>query len=215
MSATAFVSRACDLTAHFRFEPKDGTWELAEALVSDDAFELGFQPLVGTWEGTFVSQGTQQAKEGKGGACLAARETGLEVDILKATVGKDGVALVEGTLSGVAHLHEPVEGNVEAHRDDELLEGLPFAGTLRGAGVGDGDAGDADGMSGGIVFDCVAQDLAHGTISLTLGFGGGDDPDAATATLVSEHPYQETFLLFLTYDAVARFEDRFALTKVG
>lgn len=213
---TAFMSRECDLTAHFRFVPASGAWELAEARVSDGAFDLGFQPLVGTWVGTFQ---TQQAK---GGKCLAAREVGLALTIAKASVNKDGVALVEGTLSGVAHLHDPVEGNVEADEGDELLEDVPFAGTLRTAdGTGSVQAdlfglllGEDEAPSGdGIVFDCVTQDLAHGTVRLTLDFGAGDNPDAATATLTSEHPYLETFALFWTYEATVRYEDTFTLSK--
>lgn len=213
-SATrSFMSYECDLTARFRFVPASGAWELAETHVSDDAFDLGFQPLVGTWQGTFRNQ------KADGGKCLAARDAGLTVKIERAYVKDDDAALVEGTITGVAHLHNKVEDDVTSSKGDVTLEDMPFAGTLRSQTSEPDLLSQLLGMAQkppaeGLVFDCVTQDHEGGTIELTLAFGSDDDPDAVTATLTSERPYQESFLVIFSYDAVTRFEDTFSLQKV-
>lgn len=208
-----FVSYACDLVAQFRFAAASGAWELAGVSVSDGAKDVGLQPLEGTWHGTFASQ------DADAGKCLAARDAGLQVSITRATLdGGDG-AVIEGTVSGVAHLHPELADDAEACDGDQQLSDVPFTGTLSS---GDVELDVISLLAGnnpkrdyaGIVFECVTQDLAGGTATLTLTFGSATAPDKATATLTSTHTYQGTFLLFVPYQREARFVDHFELEKV-
>ena len=211
-STGTFVSYECDLTVHFRFAAASGAWELVEALVSDGASDLGFSPLVGTWRGTFASQ---QAMEGK---CLAARDTGLTVVVSDAHATDDGDAVIEGTVSGVAHLHADLASDAEQTEGDLVLDNVPFSGSLSAGDVEQDILGLLAGNNpkrdvAGIVFDCATQDVAGGTVMLSLQFGLSDAPDSATATLTSTHAYEDTILLVLPYEREARFADTFALTK--
>ena len=211
-STGTFVNYECDLTVHFRFAAASGAWELVEALVSDGADDLGFAPLVGTWQGTFVSQ---QATEGK---CLAARETGLTVVVSDAHATDDGDAVIEGTVSGVAHLHTDLASDATQTEGDLVLDAVPFTGSLSAGDVEQDIIGLLAGNDpkrdvAGIVFDCTTQDVAGGNVTLTLQFGLADAPDAATATLTSTHAYEDTILLVLPYQREARFVDSFTLAK--
>jgi len=211
-STGTFVNYECDLTVHFRFAAASGAWELVEALVSDGADDLGFSPLVGTWHGTFASQ---QAAEGK---CLAAREAGLTVVVSDAHTTDDGSAVIEGTVTGMAHLHADLPSDAIQTEGDLALDAVPFTGKLS---TGDVEQDIIDLLAGnnpkrdvaGIVFDCTTQDVAGGTVTLTLQFGLADAPDAAMATLTSTHPYEGTILLVLPYEREARFADSFTLAK--
>ncbi len=208
----AFVSYECDLVARFRFAPASGAWELAEASASDGAKDVGLSPLVGTWRGTFASQ------DADAGKCLAARDAGLQVSVTRATLdGGDGAA-IEGTISGIAHLHPEPGDDVDASDGDQMLQEVPFAGTLAS---GDVEMDVISLLAGnrpkkdyaGIVFECATQDLAGGTVTLTLAFGSAMAPDKATATLASRHSYQGTFLFVVPYQREARFTDHFELEK--
>jgi hypothetical protein len=212
-SAGAFVAYECDLTAHFRFAAASGAWELADATVSEGAKDLGLHPLVGTWQGNFASQ------ESASGRCLAARDAGLVVKVSEATPTENG-ATIAGTVSGVAHLHEPLEADADASEGDLTMEDIPFSGTLS---TGDVELDVIALLAGnqpkredaGLVFNCVTQDVTGGTVALTLTFGMASAPDAATATLTCTHPYQDTILLLLPVQSEARWVDHFTLEKVG
>ena len=211
-SGGTFVDYECDLTARFRFVPASGAWELAEAAVSDGAYDLGFSPLLGTWKGTFASQQSSSYK------CLAAREAGIGLTITQAAPTTDGSAIVEGTLSGIAHMHADLDSDAAATEGDAPLEAVPFSGTLQSST----DADDIlellmepESESAGIVFNCTVQDVTGGSVELTLTLGQADDPDAATATLTSTYVYRDTFLLLVPYDRQSSFVDTFVLQKEG
>lgn len=211
-SGGTFVAYECDLTADFRFAAASGAWELAQSHVSKGAKDLGLHPLVGTWQGTFASQ------DADGGKCLASRGAGLTVTITQAETTDDGGAAVKGTVSGVAHLHAPIGADADATEGDLALDNAPFSGSISS---GDIDLDVIDLLAGnqpkrqdaGLVFDCTIQDMSGGSVALTLTFGLASDPGAATATLASTHPYEETFLLIIPYQAEARFVDYFSLEK--
>ena len=213
-STGTFVSYECDLTARFRFASASGAWELVHAQASDNARDLSFAPLVGTWRGTFAHQ---QAEVGK---CLAAGSEGLTVVIEHAALTEGGGARIDGTVSGVAHLHPDLDEDADTTEGDRTLEAVPFSGTLS---TGDRDLDVISLLAGnnpksdaaGIVFDCTAQDLTEGRVTLTLTFGQADAPDAATAALTSTHAYQDYFLLFMPYQRQARFVDHFTLEKAS
>ncbi len=168
---------------------------------------------MGTWQGTFTSQASSSAK------CLAAKQTGLVVTVEKATLAQDGDAIIEGKLSGVAHLHPDLDKNADSTEGDETLENVPFAGRISTGGVTQDVIGLLAGNNpkkdvAGIVFECTTQEMSQGKVSLTLTFGTSSKPDAASATLVSTHSYQDTFLLLLPYQRDARFADTFTLEKI-
>lgn len=210
MSNGTFVSYSCDLEAQFRFAPASGAWELASASVSDGAKDLGFDPLIGTWRGTFASQSSTQAK------CLAAQEAGLTIEITQANMTEDGGAVIEGTVSGIAHMHADLSKDVEVAEGDLALESAPFSGHLASQSEQDDPLAwlleDADAPAG-IVFECALQDVANGSIELTLELGSATAPDAATATLTSTHLYEGTLLLIVPYTREAIFADTFTLQK--
>ena len=192
-STGTFVAYECDLLASFRFAAASGAWELTSVAASKGAKDLGLSPLQGTWRGTFVSQ---SAGEGR---CLAARDAGLEVTITQATMSDDGEARIVGTVSGIAHLHADLSDDANETNGDLPLAETPFEGTSDGEGL---------------VFNCQTQDVAGGTVTLTLTFGTSSAPDEATAMLTSAYAYDDTLLLFIPYRRTAHFADTFTLEKV-
>ena len=211
-SGGTFVDYECDLEARFRFVPASGAWELAEATVDDGAYDLGFSPLLGTWKGTLSNQQSSSYK------CLAAREAGISITITQAATTPDGSAMVEGTLSGIAHLHADLDTDATTTEGDTPLEGVPFSGTLHSSAGTDDILElllEPEPENAGIVFDCTVQDVTGGSVSLTLTLGQANDPDAATATLTSTYIYRDTFLLVVPYDRQSSFADTFVLQKEG
>ena len=211
-SAATFVSYECDLVARFRFAAASGAWELAGAEVSDTARELGFRPLVGTWRGTFQNQVSRSGK------CLAARDAGLVVEVRRAAMGEDGGATIEGTVTGVAHLHADAEADAASSEGDVTLDAVPFVGaTPTNASTEDllallAGTGDKK-KRAGIVFECTTQDNPDGEVRLVLEFGSSKAPDEATATLTSTHDYQDVFLGLVPYERESRYDDAFSLEK--
>lgn len=191
-SSGTFVAYECDLVASFRFAAASGAWELANASASRGAKDLGFSPLVGTWKGTFVKQSAD------GGRCLAPRDTGLVVEITKATPAKEGGAVIEGMLTGVAHMHAAIEADTDATDGDQKLDSVPFTGTC---------------PDEGLVFTCETQDIAGGTVALTLTFGTSSAPDDASAALISNYTYNSTLLYVIPYQRTDHFTDVFTLEK--
>lgn len=211
-SSGTFVSYACDLDAHLRFVPASGAWELASASASDGAKDLGFDPLIGTWKGTFASQSSSSSK------CLAAQAQGISITITKANMLQDGGASIEGTVTGTAHLHPDLRKDADSTDGDLTLEETPFTGKLAAREAGDGSfdwlLGSGDGPAG-IVFECSLPDVANGSITLTLELGSATAPDAATATLTSHNLYEDSILLFMRYTREAVFADTFTLEKAS
>lgn len=213
-STGTFVRYECDLTAHFRFAPASGAWELAGASVSDGARNLSLEPLVGTWQGTFERQEASDAK------CLAAGASGLTVTVTEAQLTDNGGASIKGTLSGVAHMHANLAKDADTTDGDLVLQDTAFTGSLSSGEV---DLDVIDLLAGnnpkrddaGLVFTCTTPDVAAGEVTLTLTFGQSNAPDAATATLTSKHAYDDTILLLIPYQREARFTDHFTLEKVG
>ena len=190
-SSGTFVAYECDLVASFRFAAASGAWELANATASRGAKDLGLSPLEGTWKGTFVKQSAVD------GRCLAARDGGLVVKIAKAAMTDEG-ATIEGTVSGVAHMHAELDADSDATDGDQQLDSVPFVGTSSGEGL---------------VFSCTTQDIAGGTVTLTLTFGTPEAPDDASAALESAYTYDSTLLFVIPYPRTDRFADVFTLEK--
>nr|WP_314639518.1 hypothetical protein [uncultured Olsenella sp.] len=188
-----FASRNCDLSLTLRFVTASGVWELTDVSVSDGAKELGYEPLKGSWSGSFRTQSSSGHK------CLSGRDAGLRLSIDEVATSGD-TTMIAGTLDGVAHFHPEPERDSTGCDGDSALESLAFTGTLQ------------DG-SDGLVFDCETADDVRGSVSLRLEFGNAQNPSAATATLVSTHDYQDSFLL-VPYQRTARYEDEFVLRKV-
>jgi len=211
-SSGTFVSYACDLDAHLRFVPASGAWELASASVSNGAKDLGFDPLIGTWTGTFASQSSTSYK------CLAAQAQGISITITKANMLQDGGASIEGTVTGTAHLHPDLRKDADSTDGDLLLDETPFTGQLAAREVTEGSfdwllrSGDDP---AGIVFECSLPDVANGSVTLTLELGSATAPDVATATLTTRNLYEDSILLFMRYTREAVFADTFTLEKAS
>lgn len=189
-----FSSYACRLTVVFSFSQVSGQWEVSEASADDAARERDLTGLVGTWEGTFQTQGTDGAK------CLAGRSQGLRV-VISGAGSSGGVATLTGTLSGVAHFHAHPRQDSEASEGDVTFSDEPFTARL------------VEGEGPGLRFDATLPEDVGGTVSLTLSFGAEDDPGRAEALVTTSFPHTET-ILFIPYETTTSYEDTFSLAKL-
>lgn len=183
-----FTAYECDVTAGFAFRQGNGKWELTEATAEKGAKTLVLTPLVGTWQGVFLSQDAEQGK------CLGARTLDLTVTISAVEGGH-----IAGTLSGLAHFHAQAKEDAETSDGDAGLEDVTFTGSL-------------DSSSSGISFTCTTPEDTRGVVTLRLDFGEPDDPSAARATLTTTSAYEDVFL-FVPYQREARYADTYSLSK--
>ncbi len=82
--ASPYEAYVCDLEVSFSFRPASGQWEVAGATASSGSKTRVFDPLLGTWAGTFQSQ------DSAGRKCLAAQGQGLSVTIESGTTDDAG-----------------------------------------------------------------------------------------------------------------------------
>lgn len=176
-----FSSYECDIVATFAFVQASGLWELSEAHVTDDAWVRRFDPLLGTWEGTFESQTVSS-----GAKCLAGGSTSLSLAISSWADTGSGARL-SGTLTAVAHYHRSPETDGNASEGDTVLEAVPFTATLY-------EPEDAQ-LESGATFIATLPEAAGGTVSLTLVFGSAEDEATVTATVTTEYSFEDTFIL--------------------
>lgn len=194
-----FSSYECDIVATFAFAQASGLWELSEAHVTDDAWVRRFDPLLGTWEGTFKSQTVSS-----GAMCLAGGSTPLSLTISSWADTGSGARL-SGTLSAVAHYHRSPETDGNASEGDAVLEAVPFTATLY-------ESEDAQ-LEGEATFIATLPGAAGGTVSLTLVFGSAEDGAAATATVTTEYSFEDTFIL-VPYQNKVIYADTYELMLV-
>lgn len=192
-----FSSYECAVVANFSFTPATGMWELASATVTDDAWMRRFDPLVGTWSGTFKSQTVNT-----GAKCLAGGDEPFSVTISSWESTATG-ARITGTLTAVAHFHQSPEKDQAKTEGDKVLENVPFTATLY-------EPEDAR-LSSEAVFIAALPENVGGNTSLTLEFGSGSDAAAVTATVTSEHSFEDTFLL-IPYQNKVIYADTYTLT---
>lgn len=191
----AFATYSCDLTVELRFRSKAGSWELVSCAADDDARTPNLKPLLGTWEGTFVSQ------ENDGHGCYGAREVPLKLEVAKAGIRADGSVRIEGELWGLAHFHGATKRDVTSAAGDQDLSENAFQGTLETTEYG-------------YAATCSLPEAAGGTLELTLTLGTADDPAAATATLTTTHTDEGSFLL-VPYEHTATFADTYTIEKAS
>lgn len=195
--ASAYESYTCRMRATFSFRPANGQWELSEIEVNEDARTRTFDPLLGTWAGTFQSQETDGAK------CLGAR--GVELSLsLDANKTSDGGAQLTGTVSGLAHYHEHPRRDSESCVGDSAFDEVPFVATLVG---GYNEAVDSD-----LSFVATLPEEVGGTVTITLGFGTADDPGRVVALVQTTYPHTGSFL-FIPYDETLTYTDAYLLQK--
>ena len=208
VKASSFESYTCQMTAHFAFRPVNGVWELEPVDVNDDAKVRTFQPLVGTWEGTFQSQETDGAK------CLAAGSDANGAPTLKVTVdsaevgdtdGGSGTRLT-GTIDALAHFHDHPATDAANCDGDEQLTDVKLVANYYGGHNGDVDSD--------IAFVATLPEEVGGTVTVTLGFGTGSDPTQAVARVQTSYPHKGTFL-FIQYDQTVTYTDVYLLRKVS
>ena len=201
VKASSFESYTCRLTAHFAFRPVNGVWEVESVEVNDDAKTRTFQPLVGTWEGTFQSQETDGAK------CLGAGASPLSVTFEAAeTADGDAGARLTGSISALAHFHEHPSADSAACDGDEALADVRLVANYYG---GHNDDVDSD-----LAFVAALPEEVGGTVTVTFGFGVGGDPTQAVARVQTTYPHKGTFL-FIPYDQTITYTDVYLLRKVS
>lgn len=201
VKASSFESYTCRLTAHFAFRPVNGVWEVESVEVNDDAKTRTFQPLVGTWEGTFQSQETDGAK------CLGAGASPLSVTFEAAeTADGDAGARLTGSISALAHFHEHPSADSAACDGDEALADVRLVANYYG---GHNDDVDSD-----LAFLAALPEEVGGTVTVTFGFGAGGDPTQAVARVQTTYPHKGTFL-FIPYDQTITYTDVYLLRKVS
>ena len=201
VKASSFESYTCRLTAHFAFRPVNGVWEVESVEVNDDAKTRTFQPLVGTWEGTFQSQETDGAK------CLGAGASPLSVTFEAAeTADGDAGARLTGSISALAHFHEHPSADSAACDGDEALADVRLVANYYG---GHNDDVDSD-----LAFVAALPEEVGGTVTVTFGFVVGGDPTQAVARVQTTYPHKGTFL-FIPYDQTITYTDVYLLRKVS
>lgn len=201
VKASSFESYTCRLTAHFAFRPVNGVWEVESVEVNDDAKTRTFQPLVGTWEGTFQSQETDGAK------CLGAGASPLSVTFEAAeTADGDAGARLTGSISALAHFHEHPSADSAACDGDEALADVRLVANYYGGHNADVDSD--------LAFVAALPEEVGGTVTVTFGFGVGGDPTQAVARVQTTYPHKGTFL-FIPYDQTITYTDVYLLRKVS
>ena len=201
VKASSFESYTCRLTTHFAFRPVNGVWEVESVEVNDDAKTRTFQPLVGTWEGTFQSQETDGAK------CLGAGASPLSVTFEAAeTADGDAGARLTGSISALAHFHEHPSADSAACDGDEALADVRLVANYYGGHNADVDSD--------LAFVATLPEEVGGTVTVTFGFGVGGDPTQAVARVQTTYPHKGTFL-FIPYDQTITYTDVYLLRKVS
>lgn len=201
VKASSFESYTCRLTTHFAFRPVNGVWEVESIEVNDDAKTRTFQPLVGTWEGTFQSQETDGAK------CLGAGASPLSVTFEAAeTADGDAGARLTGSISALAHFHEHPSADSAACDGDEALADVRLVANYYGGHNADVDSD--------LAFVAALPEEVGGTVTVTFGFGVGGDPTQAVARVQTTYPHKGTFL-FIPYDQTITYTDVYLLRKVS
>ena len=201
VKASSFESYTCRLTTHFAFRPVNGVWKVESVEVNDDAKTRTFQPLVGTWEGTFQSQETDGAK------CLGAGASPLSVTFEAAeTADGDAGARLTGSISALAHFHEHPSADSAACDGDEALADVRLVANYYGGHNADVDSD--------LAFVAALPEEVGGTVTVTFGFGVGGDPTQAVARVQTTYPHKGTFL-FIPYDQTITYTDVYLLRKVN
>ena len=201
VKASSFESYTCRLTTHFAFRPVNGVWEVESVEVNNDAKTRTFQPLVGTWEGTFQSQETDGAK------CLGAGASPLSVTFKAAeTADGDAGARLTGSISALAHFHEHPSADSAACDGDEALADVRLVANYYGGHNADVDSD--------LAFVAALPEEVGGTVTVTFGFGVGGDPTQAVARVQTTYPHKGTFL-FIPYDQTITYTDVYLLRKVS
>lgn len=201
VKASSFESYTCRLTTHFAFRPVNGVWEVESVEVNDDAKTRTFQPLVGTWEGTFQSQETDGAK------CLGAGASPLSVTFeADETADGDAGARLTGSISALAHFHEHPSADSAACDGDEALADVRLVANYYGGHNADVDSD--------LAFVAALPEEVGGTVTVTFGFGVGGDPAQAVARVQTTYPHKGTFL-FIPYDQTITYTDVYLLRKVS
>lgn len=193
-----FSAYECDIMATFAFRPGNGLWELTEATVTDDAWVRRFDPIVDTWNGTFKSQ------EVSGGTkCLAGSSTPFVLTVDSWEQSGNGTRIT-GTISAVAHYHRNPEKDQNSTAGDERLDKVPFTATLL-------DQSDVQ-LGAEAVFTATLPEAVGGKTSITLQFGTGDDKAGVTATVTTEHHFEDTFIL-IPYQNQVIYADTYELVR--
>ena len=182
----------CLLTAGFTFLPANGLWELSTAGVSDNAKTRSLSLLEGTWEGSFSS-----TRVSEGDNCLAGSGNPMTLTVTGVGALGNGTVL-DGEVSLVAHLHEPLEQRQDESADDVWYADEPITCALVGE------------LGNELVFEGALPERSAGTVSIRLEVEGAD---VITATVTTVFDYTETTLLIFTTDKSVTYTDIYMLRR--
>ena len=157
-------------------------------------------PLIGTWKGTFKSQDVSA-----GAKCLAGGRTPLTI-IITSWEDTGSGARIHGTISGVAHYHRSPAKDQNSTEGDAPLKDVPFSATLY-------EPTNVQLASEATFIATLPEDVG-GTVSITLVFGTSEDGSSVIATVATEHPFEDTFIL-IPYQNKVIFADSYELVLVN
>lgn len=179
-------------TAQASFSFDSGRWQLDSA-TAEGSDAPSYDAILGTWTGTFTEQPLY-----RGATCDGAKSHDLTVTIT--SVDADA-GTVEGTFSGLAHDHGPLEAEADSTDGDAMTDEIPFTARLsNGLGVG--------GTYVSVSASVVNPSDSSSKLTLTVNFGVDDDPSAVAATLETDYKYSST-----PFMSPASFRDTYTLTK--
>ena len=186
-----------NVIAHFAFE--SGSWALRSADADEGAFARTYGPLVGTWTGELSSTSSNGAN------CYAARDQQLVVSIDSIGDAGEGQGQVSGTVTVLAHFHERLDKDADAHDGDTVLERVSFTGVMH--------AGRDSAEGSNVTIACTTTGEPNSKLEFVLAFGSKNDPETVTARVTSSYVYEGTVFLFIPHQTTAQFIDTYTLNK--
>ena len=196
--ASLFSAYECDIVATFSFGQSNGLWELVDATVTDDAWTRRFDPIIGTWSGTFKSQ-----EVSSGAKCLAGSRSTFLLTITSWEVSGTG-AQITGTITTVAHYHSSPSKNQNSTKGDAVLESVPFTASLANP--------NGSRTSSEATFVATLPEDVGGKVSITIQFGTGEDGAGVTAVVSTEHQFEDKILL-IPYQNQVVYADTYELSR--
>ncbi|MDO4806772.1 MAG: zinc ribbon domain-containing protein [Coriobacteriales bacterium] len=197
--AGSFYTYEGNVTAHFAFE--SGEWKLRSSEADRQSTTRSYEPLVGTWNGTFLST----AASNDGARCYGAADHPLSISIDSVGDASSGNATVLGTITVMAHYHEGLSHEAQSNLGDTQLERVDFTGTI--------DTSFDQNTQSDLNIRCATGGSPDGLVEFVLGFGTKDDPSAAVACVTSTHNYEDTIFFFIPYQTTATFTDTYSLSR--
>lgn len=184
-----------EATAQASFSFVSGTWQLDSA-TAEGSDTPSYDGMLGTWTGTFSDRITSRGEACRGGEGTALTVTISSVDAEAGTI--------EGTFSGLAHNHAPLETEQGSADGDAPVTDVAFTAEVRRSGT-------LGGLVTSVQATCSVPDPSdpNSTLELSLSFGESGDPTAVSGSLETSYEYDDGS--FFTFPVT--FTDFYTLTK--